>query len=107
MIAAAPPRNSPLGLIRLIFSLAENPTQPIPEELKTYLMDVIKDAKTLLSNPNDTSQKIHPDAIALALGMKESEELTNAVQEITTFESINSVLASKVLERLKGGYSAY
>lgn len=107
MIAAAPPRDSSLGLIRLIFSLAANPTQPVPEELKTYLMDVIKEAKALLSNPNNASPQVNPEAIALALGMKANKELADAVEEITTFESINSVLASKVLEQIKGGYSAY
>ncbi len=105
MIAAAP-RDLSLGLVRLIFSLKANQTQPVPEELKTHLTDVIAEAKALLINPNHVSDHTNPEAIALALGMKSSEDLTTVVEQITTFDSIDSVLAKKVLDRI-GAYPAY
>jgi hypothetical protein len=106
MIAAAPTRDSSLGLVRLIFSLAANPTQSIPDELKSHLTDVIAEAKMLVSDPKHISVHANPEAIELALGMKSSQELTSAVEQITTFDSINPIIASKVLEKM-GAYSAY
>lgn len=106
MIAAAPPRDTSLGLVRLIFSLAANPSQSVPEGLKVHLTSVIHEAKALLSDPHTVSAQTNPEAIALALEMTSSPELVSAVDEITTFESIDAVVAKKVLERMRS-YSAY
>jgi len=106
MIAAAPPRDTSLGLVRLIFSLAANRTQGVPEGLKTHLTTVIAEAKTLLNDPHSVSAQTNPEAIALALEMTTNPELLSAVDEITTFESIDAVIANKVLERMRS-YSAY
>ena len=107
MIAAAPPRDSSLGLVRLIFSLAANPTQPVPDELKTHLTDVIEEAKALLADPRHVSSQTNREAIALALGMKSNPELATAVEQITTFESINPVLANKILKGMGEVRPAY
>ena len=107
MLAAAPPRDSSLGLVRLIFSQAANPSQAVPDELKTHLTDVIEEAKALLANPRHVSGHTHREAIALALGMKSNPELAADVEQITTFESINPVLASKILKEMGEVRPAY
>lgn len=107
MIAAAPPRDSSLGLVRLIFSLVANPTQPVPDELKTHLLGVIGEAKALLADPKHVSGETNREAIALALGMKSNPELTAAVGQITTFESINPVLANQILKGMEEVRPAY
>jgi hypothetical protein len=101
MIAAASPRDSSLGLVQLIFSLVANPTQPVPDELKAHLTKIIAEAKELLADPKQISNRTNPEAIALALEMMRDDVLTASVDEITTFDSINSVLARKVLERME------
>ncbi|WP_404359460.1 hypothetical protein [Methylotuvimicrobium sp. KM1] len=106
MIAAAPHRDTSLGLVRLILSLAASPTQEVPEDLKAHLAMVIAEAKALLADPKHVSTHINPEAIALALEMSSNSELSASVDEITTFESINAVIASKVLERMRPS-SAY
>lgn len=106
MIAAAPPRDTSLGLVRLIFSLAANPLQVVPEGLKTHLTTVIFEAKALINDPHTVSAQTNPEAIALALEMTTNPELLSAVDEITTFESIDTVIANKVLERMRSS-SAY
>ena len=106
MIAAAPPRDTSLGLVRLIFSLAANPSQSVPEGLKLHLTTVIDEARVLLRDPHNVSAQTKPEAIALALEMTSNPDLSSAVDEITTFESINTVVANKLLERMRS-YSAY
>jgi len=98
MIAAAPPRDPSLGLIRLIFSLKADPTQSVPDELKAHLTKVIAEAKALLSDPNYVSPRANPEAIALALWMKANKEVTAAIEGITTIESIDPALAKKILD---------
>lgn len=106
MIAAAQPRDSSLGLVQLIFTLVANPQQQVPDELKEHLTAVIADAKLLLADQEHIQNHINPEAIALALRMKSSVDLTASVEQITTFESIDSVLAKKVLDRMRAN-SAY
>lgn len=101
MIAAAPPSDPSLGLVRLIFSLKADQSESVPEELKSHLVNIISEAKVLLTDPNYASQHINPEAIALALWMKANEELTAAVGRITTFESIDPVLAKKILDQMR------
>ncbi|MBP6366475.1 MAG: hypothetical protein KBA82_04295 [Nitrosomonas sp.] len=101
MIAAAPPRDPSLGLVKLIFSLKADQTHSVPDELKDHLTNVISEAKAFLSNPNYVPKRSNPEAIALALWMKANEELTDAVEGITTFESIDSTLAKKILDQMR------
>jgi hypothetical protein len=107
MIAAAPSRDSSLSLVRLLFSLAENPVQPVPGELKEHLLTVIQEAKALLADPNNVSDRTNRESIALALEMKSSQELSAAVEEITTFDSIDSVLAKRILKGMTDARPAY
>ncbi|MCK9606555.1 MAG: hypothetical protein M0R33_08910 [Methylomonas sp.] len=106
MIAATPTSDTSLGLVRLIFSLAANPSQNVPEGLKSHLVTVITEAKALHENPHHVSAQTSSESIALALEMSSNPELTAAVDEITTFESISTVIANKVLEKMRH-YSAY
>lgn len=101
MIIADPPIDTSLGLVRLIFSLVATPSQSVPEGLKSHLTSVINEAKALLNDPHSVSAQTHPEAIALALEMISNPQLSSAVEEITTFESINAVVANKVLERMR------
>ncbi|PTQ74690.1 hypothetical protein C8R26_12623 [Nitrosomonas oligotropha] len=101
MIAAAPSRDPSLGLIRLIFSLRADQKQSVPNELQEHLTTVISEAKALLSNQKCVPEHANPEAIALALWMKTNEELTAAVEKITTFENIDPVLAKRILDQMR------
>jgi hypothetical protein len=100
MIAAAPPRDPSLGLVRLIFLLKTDPTQSVPKELNKHLENVITEAKALLSNPDYVPHHTSPEAIALALWMKANDEVTAAIDKIKTFESIDPVLVKKILDQM-------
>jgi|GEM_PF-6074271 len=108
MIAAASPRDTSLDLVKLIFSLAVDPSQNVPKELKIHLTEVLREAKYLLSESGQKSSvAVNPEAIELALEMKASQDLASSVGEITTFESINPAIADKVLKAMGRIHSAY
>lgn len=106
MIAAAPLRDPSLGLTKLIFSLRINQSEAVPPELKEHLEKIISQAKALSGNPKNIPGNINPEAIALAIGMKSNTDLATELNRITTFDSIDANLASKILELL-GASTAY
>jgi hypothetical protein len=101
MIAATAPRDTSLSLVRLIFSLAATSEAPVPTELQTHLSDVIAAAKSLSTNPHNTSGMANPESIAFALDMKKNQELADCLNQITTFDSINPTLARQVLDKME------
>lgn len=105
MLAATKERTRSLDLIRLILGLA-NQHQEIPEGLRRHLMDVIGQAKKLADDPLSVQGGVFPEAVALARQIRAQTDLAGAVNQITSFESINSEVASSVLHSLEGSTTA-
>ena len=105
MMAATKEKTRSLDLVRLILGLA-NQHQEVPEALRTHLMDVISQAKQLANDPASVHGLVSPEALALARQIRAQEELAATVDQITSFESISSEIASSVLHSLEGRTAA-
>lgn len=100
MLAAAPDRTQTLELIRTLFELIQKNTA-IPQALKTHLIEVIQQARVLSHDPSSVHGDIFPEAIRLALSMRGSAELADDLEKITSFDSINTDLATRVLSEMQ------
>lgn len=105
MLAATREKTRSLELLRLILDLA-NQHQQVPESLRKHLMDVIAQAKQLADDPSSVHGVISPEALALARQIRSQTDLAAAVQQITSFDSIDSKIASSVLHSLEGRAAA-
>jgi ABC-type transporter Mla subunit MlaD len=105
MMAAAKNTNQPLDLVRLILSLT-NQSESVPEALRDHLMTVIEQARQLAADPSAVRGNIPPEALALARQMRNYADLAADFDRITSFESIDSQLASKLLSSLEGRSTA-
>lgn len=102
MFATAPKKHDPLEAFELSLSVFSQSTAQFPEPLNVYLMEVIRQAKSL-STPSTsyTVTRLLPEAIALARHMQKREQLARDISSIETAGKINPEIASKVLADLE------
>jgi hypothetical protein len=100
VLSAAKEKTPSLDLVRLILSLA-NQHQEVPDVLRRHLMDVIAQARQLAGDPSSVKGAVSPEAVALARQIRAQSNLAAVVNQITSFDSINSELASSVLHNLE------
>ena len=107
MIATTAPRETSLDLVKLIFSLAIESPENVPDGLKLHLTNILTEAKKLSLEVNEPAEVINPEAIELALDMKANAVLAKSVDKITSFESITPTIASNILDAMRGASPAY
>lgn len=100
MLAAAPINSQGLGLLRLILTLVSEQSSNIPQSLKTHLVTVIDQAKLLNADPTSVKQPILPESIELAFEMKVEKGLADELAPITTFDTIGSDRADRILKEI-------
>lgn len=100
MLAAAPINSQGLGLLRLILTVVSEKSGNIPESLQAHLLTVIDQAKLLNADPTAIKQTILPESIELALEMKVEKGLANELESITTFDTIGSERAVRILKEI-------
>jgi hypothetical protein len=106
MFATAPKRHAPLEAFELSLSVFSQSTAQFPEPLNKYLMEVIRQAKSLYTaNISYSVVRLMPEAIALAQHMQKREHLARNIDSIETTGSISPEIASQVLKDLENNAS--
>ncbi|MEQ1515514.1 MAG: hypothetical protein ABL931_03390 [Usitatibacteraceae bacterium] len=98
MIAAVPDRPHSLELVRLILSLVRERSS-IPPQLKKHLIDVIDEARRLADDPKIVGS-VSPEAIELAVEIRQQASLAASLRGVTSFDSIDPALAGELLGRM-------
>src|ERR1700730_12716862 len=101
MMAASEKKDHALDLVRLILSLA-NQQQPVPPALRDHLMVVIDQARRLAADPSSVEGSASPEALALERQIKYHNDLASDFTQSTSFDSIDTQLASRGLHSLEG-----
>ena len=101
MLAAAPaPEARMLELFRLALGIA-NSNRVVPEKLIDYFNTVLAQARALDNDPQATVDAVMPEAIQLALDIRDRAELRKAVKDIKSFHDITPTKAADVLRHLE------
>lgn len=102
MLAAAPDSNSVLGVVNVVLSsLVHHSEIDISDALKGHIVDVLRSASAIASNPASISQSTPAEALELALRIREEDDdLRRQVSQISTFENIQVDMAQRLLRSL-------
>jgi hypothetical protein len=101
MLAAVPaPEARVLELFRLALAIAQS-EKPVPERLAAYFQMVLAQARQLANDPTIRLDSAMPEAIQLALDIRERADLRSAVQDIDSMENVTPSKAAAVLRHLE------
>jgi hypothetical protein len=101
MLAATPaPEARILELFRLALGIAHS-NRAVPDRLVEYFNTVLSQARLLDSDPTATLDRVMPEAIQLALDLRERAELRQAVEDIASFQDVTPTKAAAVLRHLE------
>ena len=101
MLAAAPDSNSVLGVLQVVLSsLVHHSEVDISDALKGHIVDVLRSASAIASNPASIDRGTPAEALELALRIREEEDLKRQVSQISTFENIQVDMAQRILQSL-------
>jgi len=102
MLAATPSQESRvLTLFQLALRLVGQSEQPISPEMHTYFNRVLHQAKALNQDPSSITGGLLPEAIQLALNMRELEELRGVLSDADDLASVSPALADSILNNLE------
>ena len=104
MIAASPHAYEPLDLIQLTLMLAIDNKYSISETLKKHFSEVLEQAVILTKNESDDFPKEgswSPEAITLALMLRNNEDFGAVFDEQTSIDEIDPAVAAKLLSCMK------
>lgn len=90
-----------LELVRLALLMISTGNQNISEPLKTYCGQVMAQAREVVDNPSRIDAGILPEAIDLALEIRESEGLTAEMGRFTSMDNVTPVLAKEILTNME------
>jgi len=114
MLAATPKlENNALDLIRLALSMVESGEANIPQSLKEYFSEVLKQAKTIVEDPPAELKSVRPEAIELAIELRAVAELLDNFDKIDSIDCITPPLAKEILMNMEvhsvhqDGFSAF
>ncbi len=99
MLAAAP-ESRVLELFRLALIIAQS-NRTVPDQLINYFNTVLSQARALDDNPTSKISAIMPEAIQLALDIRQRDELRQALQGVRSFSDITPTLATDFLRNLE------
>jgi hypothetical protein len=98
MLAAVPSeRGRALELFGLALSMVEAEKSDIPEALKAYFDHVLWQARQLLANPDASVDKLRPEAVQLALDLRDNHELSAAIGDAASINALRKEQAHAVL----------
>lgn len=101
MLAATPDRNNSLGLFEVVLrSVETQQTVPVSDSLKGHIVNVLKTALSVATDPRGIKSDTPSEAIELALLIRRNQGLRTRLSEIGTFENIKSDLAKDLLESI-------
>jgi len=90
-----------LELVRLVFQMVALKEQPVPENLKDMVVDVIGEAQELSENPTLGKPLRHPESVLLALEIRNSGDLAASLKGITRPEELCPEIAGRVLNLME------
>lgn len=96
-------RNSALDMFRLALSLIESDEKNIPPSLKQYFAEILEQAKRIAHDPNQVSDKIKPEAIQLAVEIRDIDNFLDDLDRLDGVESVSPAMAKQLLERMEVG----
>lgn len=73
----------------------------VPEDIKTFLTQVLKQAKEILVHPEAITPDIIPEAIDLALEFQMIANLSENFNSIENIDSLSKDQASNILEKME------
>lgn len=101
MLAATPDRNSSLGLFEVVLrSVETQPAVQVSDALKGHVIEVLKAALSVASNPATIKSDTPSEAIELALLIRRNHELQHRLSTIGSFENLRSDLAKDLLRSI-------
>lgn len=101
MLAAAPNSNSVLGVVQVVlWSVIHHSEIDISDSLKGHIVDVLRSASAIASNPASINHGTPAEALELALRIREEDDLKRQVSQIRTFENIQVDMAQRILKSL-------
>lgn len=101
MLAAAPDRDSALGLFQVVLrSVDTNPAVEVSDSLKGHIVLVLRSALEIASNPKAIKADTPPEAIELALQIRGQEELKDRISRIASFDNIRADFARELLQSI-------
>ena len=101
MLAAVPaPEARILELFRLTLGISLT-ERAVPDQLIQYFNRVLAQARALDRDPTGHLNEILPEAVQLALDIRERDSLRQAVTEIESFSDLTPTKAADVLRQLE------
>jgi hypothetical protein len=98
MLAAAPAEDARiLEVFRLALAMVGQGKSDIPPQLVSYFDTVLEQARRLSTDPKSVSSPIMPEAIQLALELRDFKSFRDAVDGITTLSAVSPSQANEVL----------
>lgn len=102
MLAAAPDRNSALGLVQVaLSSVVQRPDVEISDSLKVHIVGVLQAASAIASNPSSIDRDTPSEALELALRLRGQDDLSLQVAKIGSFNNIGIETARRILNSLR------
>lgn len=102
MLAAAPIiQSNSLDLFKLALFLVESKEQNIPTSLKTYFSEILSQAKSIAKNPASVSRSTSPEAIELAVDIREIADFLQVLENIQTIDAVSPEQAKQILNKME------
>lgn len=102
MLAAAPDRNSTLGLFQVVLSsVTQHSEANLSDSVKKHVVVVLQAASAVAANPATINKDTPAEALELALRIRGQDDLRQQVSQIGTFENIKADVAQKILKSLQ------
>jgi len=105
MLANAPEPLGNLEPLRLLFLLLRGNPAEIPESLKQQALAIIEQARQIVTDANIIDGDTLPEAIALALAMRSSQQLAQDISQIHGLDNIDPARADRTLEHLNAAFA--
>jgi len=105
MIAATSEKFGNLEPVRILFSLMRTSPDQVPPTLVDHALTIIRQAKGLLVHPDSADQHTLPEAISLALAMRNHPDLAQDLEPIESLQQIDASVATRALEHLDAAFS--
>ena len=102
MLAATPTvTNNTLDLFKLALAMIENGDTNIPDSLKEYFTEVLIQAKIIANDSNLITHETKPEAIELAVDIREFNEFLQILDNVNSIDNISQETAKNLLDRME------
>ncbi len=93
--------NSTLDLFRLTLTLIESGETNIPTTLKDYFTEILNQAKAIAHDPNLVSNLTKPEAIELAVDVRDIDDFLDQLDQLEGIESVSPEIATQLLKKME------